>query len=77
VIQGSASRDESASAPTAVDTESTEARKRISDAFAYIRGRVQTRGRNIEWAESAGFNLFHCEHPSPADFLSRPNRPKL
>ncbi|MEX3960103.1 nodulation protein NfeD [Trinickia sp. EG282A] len=48
-----ASSDKSASAPAAVDTQSTEARKRISDAVAYIRGLAQMRGRNVEWAERA------------------------
>jgi membrane-bound serine protease (ClpP class) len=42
-----------ASAPKEVDTQSTEARKRIDDAAAYIRGLAQMRGRNVEWAERA------------------------
>lgn len=35
------------------DAKSTEARKRIGDAAAYIRGLAQLRGRNTEWAERA------------------------
>lgn len=46
---------EAASAATSPpsDTQSTEARKRIGDAVAYIRGLAQMRGRNAEWAERA------------------------
>jgi len=41
-----------ASAPAA-ETQSTETRKQIDDAAAYIRGLAQLRGRNAEWAERA------------------------
>ncbi|WP_438375786.1 NfeD family protein [Burkholderia pseudomallei] len=37
----------------ATDTESTETRKALHDAAAYIRGLAQLRGRNAEWAERA------------------------
>ncbi|WP_374192484.1 NfeD family protein [Trinickia acidisoli] len=42
-----------ASAPLATDTQSTETRKQIDDAAAYIRGLAQLRGRNVAWAERA------------------------
>jgi len=42
-----------ASTPPPSDTQSTEARKRIADAVAYIRGLAQMRGRNADWAERA------------------------
>ncbi|MCA8155919.1 nodulation protein NfeD [Burkholderia contaminans] len=35
------------------DTQSTEIRKAMQDASAYIRGLAQLRGRNAEWAERA------------------------
>ncbi|SAL63673.1 nodulation competitiveness protein nfeD [Caballeronia terrestris] len=35
------------------DTQSTESRKQVQDAAAYIRGLAQMRGRNAEWAERA------------------------
>ncbi|MBR8508935.1 nodulation protein NfeD [Burkholderia cenocepacia] len=35
------------------DTQSTEIRKAMQDASAYIRGLAQLRGRNVEWAERA------------------------
>ena len=41
-----------ASAPV-TDTQSTETRKQIGDAAAYIRGLAQLRGRNAVWAERA------------------------
>ncbi|WP_430367334.1 NfeD family protein [Trinickia sp. NRRL B-1857] len=41
-----------ASAP-ATETQSTETRKQIDDAAAYIRGLAQLRGRNAAWAEQA------------------------
>ncbi len=49
----------SASAPTGsasalpLDTQSTEVRKQVHDAAAYIRGLAQMRGRNVDWAERA------------------------
>ncbi|MCG0578669.1 nodulation protein NfeD, partial [Burkholderia cenocepacia] len=43
--------DAAAVLPT--DTQSTEIRKAIQDASAYIRGLAQLRGRNVEWAERA------------------------
>ncbi|MFM0502787.1 NfeD family protein [Paraburkholderia caffeinilytica] len=46
----------SASAPNAplpLDTQSTELRKQVHDAAAYIRGLAQMRGRNADWAERA------------------------
>lgn len=48
-----------ASAPTGsasalpLDTQSTELRKQVHDAAAYIRGLAQMRGRNADWAERA------------------------
>ncbi|WP_116145303.1 nodulation protein NfeD [Paraburkholderia sp. BL27I4N3] len=48
-----------ASAPTGsasalpLDTQSTEMRKQVHDAAAYIRGLAQMRGRNADWAERA------------------------
>ncbi|MFP3582602.1 nodulation protein NfeD [Paraburkholderia sp. SIMBA_055] len=45
----------STSSPTALplDTQSTELRKQVHDAAAYIRGLAQMRGRNADWAERA------------------------
>lgn len=37
----------------AIPLGSTEARKQVNDAAAYIRGLAQMRGRNAEWAEQA------------------------
>jgi membrane-bound serine protease (ClpP class) len=48
----SAAAGEAASA-LPLDTQSTELRKQVHDAAAYIRGLAQMRGRNIEWAERA------------------------
>lgn len=42
-----------ASAPLPLDTQSTELRKQVHDAAAYIRGLAQMRGRNADWAERA------------------------
>lgn len=36
-----------------LDTQSTETRKQVHDAAAYIRGLAQMRGRNADWAERA------------------------
>lgn len=51
-----ASTSAAASAPGAalpLDTQSTEMRKQVHDAAAYIRGLAQMRGRNADWAERA------------------------
>ncbi|MFP3566713.1 NfeD family protein [Paraburkholderia sp. SIMBA_030] len=42
-----------ASGTLPLDTQSTELRKQVHDAAAYIRGLAQMRGRNTEWAERA------------------------
>ena len=55
----SASPGASAAAPSEaastlpLDTQSTEMRKQVHDAAAYIRGLAQMRGRNADWAERA------------------------
>ncbi len=50
-----ASANPATSAPAALplDTQSTELRKQVHDAAAYIRGLAQMRGRNADWAERA------------------------
>lgn len=48
-----ASAATSASAALPLDTQSTEMRKQVHDAAAYIRGLAQMRGRNADWAERA------------------------
>lgn len=48
-----ASAGSAASAALPADTESTETRKVMHDASAYIRGLAQLRGRNAVWAEHA------------------------
>lgn len=42
-----------ASSPPPADAQSTETRKQVHDAAAYMRGLAQMRGRNAEWAERA------------------------
>lgn len=42
-----------ASGALPLDTQSTELRKQVHDAAAYIRGLAQMRGRNADWAERA------------------------
>jgi membrane-bound serine protease (ClpP class) len=55
----SSSPNASAAAPSdaasalPLDTQSTEMRKQVHDAAAYIRGLAQMRGRNADWAERA------------------------
>ncbi|CAG4912247.1 NfeD family protein [Paraburkholderia saeva] len=51
--EGKAASSSSASGPGALDTQSTEIRKQVHDAAAYIRGLAQMRGRNQDWAERA------------------------
>ena len=48
-----ASAGNAASAALPLDTQSTELRKQVHDAAAYIRGLAQMRGRNADWAERA------------------------
>jgi membrane-bound serine protease (ClpP class) len=43
----------SAAGSTPLDSQSTEIRKQVHDAAAYIRGLAQLRGRNEDWAERA------------------------
>nr|WP_096031759.1 nodulation protein NfeD [Caballeronia calidae] len=40
-------------AASGTDTQSTETRKQMQDAAAYIRGLAQLRGRNVQWGERA------------------------
>jgi membrane-bound serine protease (ClpP class) len=49
----SASAASAASGALPLDTQSTEMRKQVHDAAAYIRGLAQMRGRNTAWAERA------------------------
>ncbi|MGU7773955.1 NfeD family protein [Burkholderia sp. MR1-5-21] len=48
-----ASGPSAASSALPTDTQSTEIRKAMQDAAAYIRGLAQLRGRNAEWGERA------------------------
>ncbi|MBW9103249.1 NfeD family protein [Paraburkholderia phenoliruptrix] len=48
-----ASGTSAAPANLPLDTQSTELRKQVHDAAAYIRGLAQMRGRNADWAERA------------------------
>jgi membrane-bound serine protease (ClpP class) len=48
-----ASSSKDASAPDDAASPSTESRKQMQDAAAYIRGLAQMRGRNVQWAERA------------------------
>ncbi|RDK03460.1 NfeD family protein [Paraburkholderia lacunae] len=49
----SAAPASAASGALPLDTQSTELRKQVHDAAAYIRGLAQMRGRNTDWAERA------------------------
>jgi membrane-bound serine protease (ClpP class) len=49
----SGASDAATAAALPTDTQSTEIRKAMQDASAYIRGLAQLRGRNAEWAERA------------------------
>ncbi|WP_027211960.1 NfeD family protein [Burkholderia sp. WSM2232] len=49
----SATGTPAAPATLPLDTQSTELRKQVHDAAAYIRGLAQMRGRNADWAERA------------------------
>ena len=48
-----AAKDNAASGALPMDNQSTELRKQLQDAQAYIRGLAQLRGRNVDWAERA------------------------
>ncbi|MGF6916563.1 NfeD family protein [Paraburkholderia sp. 40] len=49
----SAGASSEAASALPLDTQSTELRKQVHDAAAYIRGLAQMRGRNADWAERA------------------------
>ena len=49
----SAAKNDAASGSLPLDSQSTELRKQLHDAQAYIRGLAQLRGRNVDWAERA------------------------
>ncbi|MGF6571162.1 membrane-bound serine protease (ClpP class) [Paraburkholderia sp. GAS333] len=48
-----ASNPSPSSAALPLDTQSTELRKQVHDAAAYVRGLAQMRGRNADWGERA------------------------
>ncbi|WP_423380701.1 NfeD family protein [Burkholderia sp. LMG 32019] len=50
---GASGASDASPAALPTDTQSTEIRKAMQDASAYIRGLAQLRGRNAEWAERA------------------------